>query len=200
MSFVEALHRRVRRSRVLVSFTQHSQLMTSPCMARTCTIRCTSGAPERLRPKSELSAPAALVVEQPPFAIEPAAVAGQRPVRSDHTVAGDDDRDGIRAVGQPDRARAAYRSDPPGNGSIRGGFTGRNGGERRPDATLERRTAQIEGEPVDVRARAAEVEAEPVARAIDDRVRPVVNPVRREPAVETGLQTWETAGRGELER
>jgi len=128
------------------------------------TLRCRARVrlPERLRSQSELSAPAALVVEQPPFSIEPASVTGQLAVRSDDPVARDDDRDRIRAVGEPDRARGADRSDLPGDRSIRGGVAWGNSRQRRPDPALERPAAQIEDELASVCARAAEVETEPL--------------------------------------
>ena len=58
-----------------------------------------------------LGAPAAFVVDQPRLAVEAAAVAGQRSGRSDHAVAGDDDRDRIGAVGGADGARGAGRAE-----------------------------------------------------------------------------------------
>src|SRR6516165_8470819 len=47
----------------------------------------------------------AFVVEEPALAVETAAVAGQRTIRANDAVAGDDDRDGVGAVGE------AYSAD-----------------------------------------------------------------------------------------
>ncbi len=86
--------------------------------------------------------------EQRLLAIEPAAVTGQRPVRSDHAMAGNEDRDRIAAVRRADgthRGRPAHASRDL---RIADRLAIGNSAERVPDARLEwradRRERQVE--------------------------------------------------------
>src|SRR5690606_14388588 len=79
----------------------------------------------------------AFVLEQPALAGEPAAETGQRTVRTDDAVAGDDDADGIRAVGEPDRAHGFRPPDGPRQSTVVRGRAGRDLPQRAPDGALE---------------------------------------------------------------
>src|SRR5205823_13493198 len=76
--------------------------------------------------KKNVLPPAPLVIEQPRFALEAAAVAGQRSGRSDDAVTRDDDRDRIRAVGGAHRARGVGRSDFFRDCAVAARLAGRN--------------------------------------------------------------------------
>src|SRR5262245_57888955 len=68
----------------------------------------------------------AFVAEQPPLAVESAAVARQRPVGADDAMAGHDDGDRIRAVRRPDGPHRRGLSNPLRQLGIRDGRAGRN--------------------------------------------------------------------------
>src|SRR5215475_10284397 len=85
------------------------------------------------------------MAEQPLFAVQAPAVAGERAVRADHPVAGHDDRDRVAPVGQPDGAGGDRRL------TQRGGYLAvadrlavRDPGELGPHGELERRAARRE--------------------------------------------------------
>ena len=67
--------------------------------------RCFS---DRLPPRRIVQR-AGLVLDQPSLEIEAAAIAGQRPVRPDDAVAGDDDGDRVASIRGPDRAEEPGR-------------------------------------------------------------------------------------------
>src|SRR4030095_10156512 len=54
------------------------------------------------------------MTQQPPLAIEPAAVTGERSVATDQAMAGDDDGHGVLSIGQADRTRCRRAADRGG--------------------------------------------------------------------------------------
>ena len=60
-----------------------------------------------------------LVAQEPGLALEAAAVAGEIASGPDDPVAGHDDRHGVAAVGEPDRAAGLRVADPTGQFAIR---------------------------------------------------------------------------------
>src|SRR5438094_3219837 len=85
-----------------------------------------------------------LVLEQPAFAVQAAAEAGQLPPRPDHAVTGNDDRNWVFAVGGAHSAGGAGVAEPAGQLAIaRGGAVG-DGAEQIPHHTLERRAGRVE--------------------------------------------------------
>ncbi len=73
----------------------------------------------------------ALVLEQPALHVEAAAEAGQRAVRADETVAGEDDRERVGAVRRADCARRAGDAEPPRLLAVAPRLAVRDLGERR---------------------------------------------------------------------
>ncbi len=59
-------------------------------------------------------------------------------------MAGDDDADGVLAVGEPDRAGCAGRPDAVGELPVRDRLAVRDAPELAPDAALERRAVQVQ--------------------------------------------------------
>ena len=83
----------------------------------------------------EVSHPA-LVFEEQDFAVEPPAVADERPVRPDDTVAGDNDRNGVAAVSETDRPAGSTAADLPGELGVAPGLPVLDLTERSPDPCL----------------------------------------------------------------
>ena len=76
--------------------------------------------------------------EQLFFDVESTAVPGQRPARADDSMARNDDRNRIGAIGSTDRPRGAGQSDPPSDLSLGDEFAERDGQQRIPHLLLER--------------------------------------------------------------
>jgi len=86
------------------------------------------------------------VLQQPGLALEAAAVASEGAVRADDTMAGDDDADGVLAVGEAD---AAYGGGVADSGGELGVSDGRAGGdllEGGPDLALEEGSGGLHGD------------------------------------------------------
>ena len=86
----------------------------------------------------------ALVVKKQSFAVKPSAVADKRPVRPYDTVARDDDRNRVAAVGQSDRPAGAAAADLPGELRVAPGFPVRDLAQRSPDPALELGTGKVQ--------------------------------------------------------
>src|SRR3954468_14885795 len=80
----------------------------------------------------------ALVLEQAPLGLEPAAVPREAPVRADHAAARNDDRDGIGGVGRPRGARRPGTPDTRRELAVRDGLPEADALELAPHALLER--------------------------------------------------------------
>src|ERR1700730_8961716 len=96
------------------------------------------------RPLAPLAALQPLVREQPLLALQAAAVAGQRSVRTDDPMARNQDGNGIAAVREPHRPRGIRIADAPRQFTVAPGFPIRNFRECTPDALLEFRTVEAE--------------------------------------------------------
>src|SRR5580704_11221292 len=105
----------------------------------------------------EESSGARLVLEQPLFAFEAAAVAGERTVSADHAMAGHDDADGIRTVGEADGANSFRPANLFGELAVGDRRAAGNCAERAPDFLLEVGAASFHGDGVDGGEFAAEV-------------------------------------------
>jgi YihY family inner membrane protein len=94
---------------------------------------------------------ALLVRQEPCLGLEPARVAGERASRPDHTVARDDDRERVLAVGGPDRAHRLGPAERARDVRVRARLAEGDPCEHGPDGTLERgatgRERQVEGSP-----------------------------------------------------
>src|SRR5215469_8185400 len=77
---------------------------------------------------------------------EASAVSGEFAAAADDAVAGDDDRDGIGAVGQAYGTRCVGVADASGKFPVGDGFSVRDAAETLPDGLLERRALRGEGE------------------------------------------------------
>src|SRR5690349_9482295 len=102
----------------------------------------------------------ALVIEQPPLALEAARVTRETSVGADDAVAGDDDRDGIFVVGHTDGARRARPPDPRRELAVRGGGPDGDRAESAPHELLEGRSRRGHREPIERPHTAAEIRAE----------------------------------------
>ena len=83
--------------------------------------------------------------EQPALAIESPAIAGQRSVCADHPMAGNDDGDGIGAIGETDGARGRGAADLGGQSAVADAVPGRDAAQRVPDRALEIRAVGGDG-------------------------------------------------------
>src|SRR5436190_18021589 len=78
-----------------------------------------------------------LELEQGLLAFDAAGVAGERAVGADHAVARDDDRDGVRAVGEPDRTGGGVGlAETSGDLAVRRGVAVADLGQLVPDRLL----------------------------------------------------------------
>src|SRR6185436_11130122 len=100
---------------------------------------------------------AALEVEQRLLALQAAAVAGERPVRPDHAVAGHDDGQGVAADRRRDAADDVGPPDGARDLAVRGGLAVRDVEQGAPDGEVEGARAQVEGEVLERAALAGEV-------------------------------------------
>src|SRR5206468_6615181 len=111
-------------------------------------LRLVSSAPEHHQ--------STLVLEQPALAIQPPAEAGERPVRSDDAMAGDDDGDRIFPVGGAHSAGEAHVAQAARHVAIAPRGPVRDGAEDIPHAPLKRRAGRVQGD-VEGRGGPAEV-------------------------------------------
>jgi 3-methyladenine DNA glycosylase/8-oxoguanine DNA glycosylase len=88
----------------------------------------------------------ALVVEQPALAFQPPPIAGEAAVGADQAVAGDDDRDGIPAVGGTDGTGGTGRPQLSGDLAVGRGAREGHSGQRRPDLALIGRSLEPDGD------------------------------------------------------
>ena len=88
----------------------------------------------------------ALVPQKPGLAVQPAAVADESPVSSDHAMAGDDQRNGIAPVRRRDRAHGGRHADGCGELAIGARAPRRYAAQRAPHARLERRATGLGAE------------------------------------------------------
>jgi hypothetical protein len=106
------------------------------------------------------------VVEEPALAFDAAAVAGEGSVGSDDAMTGDDDGDGIGAVGEADRANRRGPADGGGEFAVGSGCTAGNVAQSLPDLALEGRAGGGDGEIVDDAQLAGEVARDGVGEAV----------------------------------
>src|SRR5579872_3746672 len=102
-------------------------------------------------------------VQQRRLARQAAAVACQLAVRADDPVAGNDDRNRVAAVRQPDGASGARQLDPARDLAVGDGLAEADGLQLSPDAPLERSAAGRQRQ-VEARERAGEVGIELASR------------------------------------
>src|SRR6185295_6962681 len=102
----------------------------------------------RPRPPSSFEAqPAgegAFELEQAALHLEAARVAGERAVRADHPMAGDDDADRVVVIGEADRARGRGARQAARDLAVGAGGAERDPQELAPDGTLELRALRLE--------------------------------------------------------
>lgn len=110
-------------------------------------------------PCGEFHADSKFVFEEPGFAVEAAAVAGEFSRGADDAVAGDDDGEKVVSVGAADGARGCGGGDGGGLLAVGAGFAGGDGAEVGPGAEFEGRAGGGEGAG-EVKAVAGEVVAE----------------------------------------
>src|SRR3954464_5642465 len=88
-----------------------------------------------------------LDLEEGLLALDAAGVAGEGAVGADHPVAGDDDRDGVAAVGQADRAGGGVGlAEPLRDRAVRRGVAVADLEQLSPDGLLEVAPRRVEGE------------------------------------------------------
>src|SRR3989442_1027819 len=131
--------------------------------ARTRGIRCYDRGrePPRLEPERQRDP---FVLKQPALAVQAAAEASQLAARPDHTVAGDDDGDGVLAVGGADGAGGARAVEAARQLTVARGRAVRDGTQGVPHAPLKRGASRGERQ-VEGRAGAREVLAQLLAGA-----------------------------------
>src|SRR5207244_1712978 len=128
-----------------------------------------------------------LVLEQPTLAVEAAAVARQLPARSHHTVAGDDYRDRVLAVGRPNGARGAHIAQAASQVAVAHGRAVGDGAEGVPHAPLERRARGVEWQ-IEGRSSPGEVLVQLLPSPLQHRARPLLTPWP--PLHDVGLTPW----------
>src|SRR5487761_195854 len=89
--------------------------------------------------------------EQPAFAFKAAAIAGQRTVGTDHTVARNHDRNGIGAISETHGPNGFRPPEPHREFAVTDRPSGRNSAQRRPDLALKRGPRRFHAEVVDGR-------------------------------------------------
>src|SRR2546430_14691330 len=85
-----------------------------------------------------------LVLEQPAFTVQTAAEAGELAAHPDHAVTGDNDRDGILAVGGAYGARRVRVAETARQLAVAGGGAVGNGTQQIPNTSLEWRAGGVE--------------------------------------------------------
>ena len=88
------------------------------------------------------------VIEEPAFAFDAAAVAGQRAIGADHAMAGYDDGDGIGTIGRADCPDSGRMTDPLCEPAVRRCRTAGDLAQRLPDFALKGRAAGGSGNAV----------------------------------------------------
>src|SRR5205823_3143953 len=128
--------------------------------------------------------------QQPALALDAAAIAGQRAVAADDAVAGDDDADGIVAIGMADGAHGRLAPDALGERAIGKRPAAGDLAQGLPDLALEGRAAGRDRQAVDGVQLAVEIgpdrraEARGIRRpAQRETLRPVMQPQRALQAV-----------------
>ena len=106
------------------------------------------------------------MVEEPAFAFDAAAVAGERAICSDDAVAGEDDGDGIGSIGGADGADGGWMADPFGELAVGGGCAAGDGAEGLPDFSLKRSAGGFDGDVVDGVEVAGEVACDGLGEAV----------------------------------
>src|SRR5438067_10810329 len=91
----------------------------------------------------------ALVFEEPALAFDAAAVAGEGAVGADDAMTGDDNSDGIGAVGEADCPDCGWAADSIGEFAVGDGGAERNLSQSLPYLTLEGRAIGFDWEGVD---------------------------------------------------
>src|SRR5688572_11213886 len=119
----------------------------------------------------ELQLPA-LVGEKPALTVETAAVSGKAPVRTDDSVAGNDDGYRVGAIRGAYSAHGGCRTDRARDISIRRGRAGGDGSQRLPDALLKGGAVKLDRQGVQRSQISCEVRFE---RA--DRARRILTPL-----------------------
>ena len=130
------------------------------------------------RPRT-LSSGLRLFGEQRALALDAAAIAGQRPIRPDHAVAGDRHGDWVRGAGAGHGAHRFRRADRLGNLRIARGRADRDAAERVPHAMLKGGAADVEGQ--------VETEAGVVRRSRSPCAASCSKADRRRPAARAGI-------------
>ena len=95
--------------------------------------------------------------DQPAFAVEAAAIAGQGRVGADHPVAGHNDGDRVGAVGEPDGAAGGGAADALGEVAVADRRAGRDAAQFGPDLALERCAAGLHRQTVECGEIAVEI-------------------------------------------
>jgi len=90
-----------------------------------------------------------LVIDQPPLALQPSSVAGERTVGSYHAMTGDDDADRIGSIGQSYGAHGRRFSQSKSEFAVANGLSCRDGTQRLPDVLLEGGSLRGYGEGID---------------------------------------------------
>src|SRR5580704_567625 len=107
----------------------------------------------------------AFVVEQPAFALDPAAVAGERAVGADDSMTGDDDANRIGAVGQAHRSYRGGTAEACGEVSVGNGRAARDLAQGTPEVALEGRACGRDGQGIDGMQLAGKVAGDGVGQA-----------------------------------
>lgn len=107
-----------------------------------------------------------LMVEEPAFALDAAAVSGERSIGSDDAVAGHNDRDRIGAVGCAYGSHGIGMADLRGELAVGGRFSAGNGAEGAPHLLLKGCAAGVDLEVIDCVQVAGEVACESFGQAV----------------------------------
>src|SRR5438105_1917895 len=113
-------------------FMVPTRTTTSPGRASICWV--VGMDPSLSEGEAGLCGPAALVPEQPPLHLQPAAISAEGPIRGDHPVAGHHQGDRVPAVRRADGAGGGGLADETRQLSVGPSSPGRNGAQSCPDA------------------------------------------------------------------
>lgn len=89
------------------------------------------------------------VLKEPALAMQASSVASKRAIGADDAMAGDDDADGVGAIGQAHGADGGGLADPAGQLGVADGGAARNTAEDAPDRFLKRSAGGADGKGVD---------------------------------------------------
>src|SRR4029453_5737637 len=98
--------------------------------------------------------------QEPPLTLETTPISGERSVRADDAMTGNDDRDRVRAVREPDGTHGFGIAQAPRELTVTEGLAGRNCAERRPHAALEFRAVGLASDLVECFETAREIVVE----------------------------------------